>query len=128
MSSSQNEKYALSFCEVTRLSENVYEAVEFEDAVINEQCAVESWDFWEQLRTEPFGLLVRCNEEPLSFLGSKKIGGHPLQEKTALLLNSASQREKVGVVMDIKKEVGIPIRHRVFFDEKTALEWLAESA
>jgi len=77
-----------------------------------------------QLRTEPFGLLVICSELPLSFLGAQKIGDHPLQQKTALLLNKVSQEKKIADAMDIKEVIGTPIRHKVFYNKAKALEWL----
>jgi len=95
--------YSLSFCEITQLSENIFEAVENEDVVIDGQCVMEAWNFWNQLRTEPFGLLVICSELPLSFLGAQKIGDHPLQQKTALLLNKVSQERKLPMQWILRK-------------------------
>ncbi len=120
-------KYSLSFCEITQLSESVFEAVEHEDMVIDGPCAVESWNFWNKLRTEPFGLLVHCNELPLSFVGAQKIGDHPLQKLTALVLKKPEQEEKIGLVMDIKEEIGTPIDFKVFYDREEALTWLEEN-
>jgi len=117
--------YSLSFCEITQLSENIFEAIENEDVVIDGKCVMEAWNFWNQLRTEPFGLLVQCSELPLSFLGAQKIGDHPLQQKTALLLKCTTQEEKIEQVMDIKEIIGIPIQYKVFYDRVKALEWLA---
>jgi hypothetical protein len=120
-------KYSLSFCEIIQLSKNIFEAIENEDVVIDGQCALESWNFWNQLRIEPFGLLVHCSELPLSFLGAQKIGDHPLQKKTALLLKKASQEKKIDQAMDIKEVIGTPIRHKVFYDREKALKWLESS-
>jgi hypothetical protein len=124
---SHDMKYSLSFCEIIQLSENIFEAIENEDVVIDGQCVTESWNFWNQLRTEPFGLLVHCSEIPLSFLGAQKIGNHPLQQKTALLLRKVSQEEKIAQVMDIKEVIGTPIRHQIFYDREQALEWLKDA-
>lgn len=119
-------KYSLSFCEITQLSENIFEAIENEDVTIDGTCVMESWNFWNTLRTEPFGLLVHCSEIPLSFLGAQKIGDHPLQQKTALLLRKVSQEKKIEHVMDVKETIGTPIRYKIFYEREKALEWLSD--
>ncbi len=119
--------YSLSFCEIKQLSENVFEAIEHEDVVIDGPCVTESWNFWNKLRTEPFGLLVHCSDLPLSFVGAQKIGDHPLQLCTALLLKNEDQKEKIDLVMDIKQEIGTPIHHKLFYDRPEALKWLEEN-
>jgi len=81
-------KYKLSFCEIEQLSDNIFEVTINEGATIDETCAEEARIFWHDLRKEPYGLLVNNkNRFSYSFMGSQKIGEHPLERKTAVLVD-----------------------------------------
>ena len=86
-------KYSLSFCNILQLSDSTYEVFEHEHVVIDKKCADESWEFWDGLRTEPFNLLVHCNEVPLSFRGAQEIGMHPLHRRIALYIKNPRQEQ-----------------------------------
>ena len=118
-------KYSLSFCDVYQISDDIFETIDKEGIEIDNNCAEESWDFWDKLRKEPFGLLVNCkNSFSLSFNGDQKIGCHPLQQKTAILVNNSNQRKQIDVMMEIKKSVGHPYHHKVFSEREEAIKWL----
>jgi hypothetical protein len=82
-------KYQLSYCDIEQLSDNVFETIAKKGITLDKKCADESWIFWQHLRDKPFGLLINC-EIPFhySFEGAREIGKHPLQQKTAILLNN----------------------------------------
>ncbi|MCF8057044.1 MAG: hypothetical protein K9K37_10445 [Desulfocapsa sp.] len=117
-------KYSLSFCNITQITDNIFEVFENKNVTIDKECADESWKFWDELRTEPFSLLVHCSEIPLSFQGAQEIGRHPLHQKVALFIDTPGQEQKLEVVMDVKKMIGTPLRYNVFYDREKAMEWL----
>ena len=121
-------KYSLSFCDVYQIADDIYETIDKEGATIDQKCAEESWNFWNDLRKEPFALLVNCkNSFSFSFEGAQQIGKHPLQNKTAFLIHDASQRMEIESAMEIKKTVGHPYYYKVFSERDEALKWLGFS-
>ena len=120
-------KYKLSFCKIKQLSENIFETIADVDIVLDKNCADESWAFWNNLRDRPFGLLVNCqNRHSHSFEGSRDIGTHPLQQKTAILLNNPEQEREMKTAMEIKRIVGKEISHQFFSNEAKAIKWLSD--
>jgi hypothetical protein len=118
-------KHSLSFCDVFQISENVFEAVAKEGVIIDKKCSEEAWNFWDTLRNEPFGLLV--NHETSfshSFEGSRDIGRHPLQNKTALLTYNNKQEQEFKMALKIIKITGRHSPHKIFNDREKAIEWL----
>ena len=52
--------YSLSFCDVYQITTDIFETIDREGVTIDDKCAEESWNFWNDLRKEPFALLVNC--------------------------------------------------------------------
>lgn len=120
-------KHHLSFCIIEQLSHNVFETIAIKNAVINKNCADESWIFWHHLRDKPFGLLVNCqNPYSHSFEGSREIGKHPFQQKTAILMNNNKLILEMKTTMEIKKSTGDGSPHQFFSDRNEAIKWLSD--
>lgn len=115
-------RYKLSFCEVEQLSENVFEVTVNEGVTIDEKCAKEAELFWQKTRTEPFGILLNNNNNfSFSFLGSKKIGEHALEQKTAVLVSDSTSKDQMSTVHALKK---FPPNRKAFTDREEAIKWL----
>ena len=120
-------KYHLSFCDIEQLSHNVFETIAKNGIVLDKDCANESWIFWQHLRDKPFGLLVNCqNSYSHSFEGSRQIGRHPLQQKTAILLNNDALEAEMKTVIEIKKMTENYTQHQIFSDRDEAIKWLSD--
>ena len=120
-------KHHLSFCNIEQLSHNVFETVAKKNTVIDKNCANESWIFWHHLRDKPFGLLVNCqNLYSHSFEGSREIGKHPLQQKTAILLNNNELKTELETTIEIKQSTGDDTPHQFFTDRNEAIKWLSD--
>jgi len=118
-------KYKLSFCEIEQLSDNIFEVTINAGAVIDEKCAEEAQIFWNDLRTEPYGLLVNNkNRFSYSFMGSQKIGEHSLERKTAVLVDDPISKDQMSMVLDLKKMTGTIENRRVFQNRAEAMKWL----
>ena len=118
-------KYKLSFCEITQLSDNIFEVTINDDAIIDEKCAEEARIFWHDLRKEPYGLLVdNKNLFSYSFMGAQKIGDHPLERKTAVLIGDPISKNQMLTVLDLKKMTGNVENRKVFQDKDEAIKWL----
>ncbi|MBU0484943.1 MAG: hypothetical protein KKB30_10570 [Proteobacteria bacterium] len=118
-------KYSLSYCDITKISENIFEVVSKEGIVIDKNCAEEAWHFWDGLRKEPFGLLVNTqNSFSHSFEGARDIGLHPLQKKTALLSCNDKQETEFKTALQIKQVTGHNASHKTFRNRNEAIEWL----
>ena len=119
-------KYKLSFCEIEQLSDNIYEVTINEGAVINENCAKEAERFWHDLRKTPYDLLVNNkNCFSYSFMGARKIGSHPLERKTAVLIDDERpKKEEMSMVINLKKMEENVENRKVFHDRDEAIEWL----
>lgn len=118
-------KHKLSFCEIEQLADNIFEVTVNEDAIIDETCADEAKIFWRNLRTEPYGLLVNNkNHFSYSFMGSQKIGEHPLERKTAVLVDNPATKDQMSMVLALKKMFGTADNRQVFQDRDEALQWL----
>ena len=101
-------KYKLSFCEIEQLSDSIFEVTINEGAIIDEKCAEEARIFWHDLRKESYGLLVNNkNRFSYSFMGSQKIGEHPLERKTSVLIDDNLSKSQMSTVLDLKKMVNI---------------------
>lgn len=121
-------KYRLSFCEIEQLSDNMFEVTINENAVIDAKCAEEARIFWHALRKEPYVLLVNNkNRFSYSFMGAQKIGAHPLERKTAVLIDNDISKDQMSVVMDLKKMAGNAENRKIFQNRDEAIQWL-ESA
>lgn len=118
-------KHKLSFCEIEQLSENIFEVTINEGAMIDEKCADEAMEFWHDLRTEPYVLLVNNkNQFSYSFMGSQKIGEHSLERKTAILIDNTISDDQISTVLDLKKMFGNIENKKVFQERDEAIEWL----
>lgn len=118
-------KYKLSFCEIEQLSANIFEVTINDGATIDEKCAEEAEIFWKNLRKEPYGLLVNNkNRFSYSFMGAQRIGEHPLERKTAILINSPLSENQISTVMDLKQIGGTVHSKSVFRDREEAIKWL----
>ena len=118
-------KYQLSFCEIEQLSDNIFEVTINAGAIIDEKCAEDSEIFWHDLRTEPYGLLVNNkNRFSYSFMGSKKIGEHSLERKTAVLVDDPISKGQMATVLDLKKMFGNATNRKVFHNRNEAIQWL----
>ena len=121
-------EYSLSFCNIYQIADDIFETIDKEDVIIDHKCAEESWNFWNELRKEPFALLVNCkNSFSFSFEGAQHIGKHPFQKKTAFLIEDASQRKKLELAMEIKEKVGHSYDYKVYSDREEAIKWLSLS-
>lgn len=117
--------YRLSFCEIEQLSDSMFEVTINEDVVIDAQCAEEARLFWHNLRKEPYALLVNnTNRFSYSFMGAQKIGAHPLERKTAVLIDNDISKDQMSVVMDLKKMTGNAGNRKVFQNRDEAIKWL----
>ena len=120
-------KYRLSFCEIEQLSDDIFEVSINEGAVIDENSAEEARDFWHELRTEPYRLLVNNkNKFSYSFLGAQRIGEHSLEERTAVIVDESALNIYKSTVLRLKKMAGNPENRRVFGDRDAAIKWLEE--
>lgn len=118
-------KYQLSFCEIEQLSDNIYEATINEGAIIDEDCANEAREFWFNLRAEPYNLLVNDqNRFSYSFAGSQKIGEHPLERKTAILVDNPVAKSQASTVLELKKLFGNAENKKIFHKRDEAIAWL----
>jgi hypothetical protein len=118
-------KYKLSFCEIEQLSDSIFEVTINEGAIIDEKCAEEARIFWHDLRKESYGLLVNNkNRFSYSFMGSQKIGEHPLERKTSVLIDDNLSKSQMSTVLDLKKMAGNVENRRVFQDRDEAIQWL----
>lgn len=117
--------FSLSFCDITQISDNIFEVIDKEGVLIDKKCVDEVSKFWTELRQEPFGLLVNCqNSFSLSFEGACEIWIHPLQQNTAILVTNNKQDTAIKTVLAIKKALGVSYHHKVFYDRKSPIEWL----
>ncbi len=120
-------KYRLSFCEIEQLSDDIFAVSINEGAVIDENSAEEARDFWHELRTEPYRLLVNNkNKFSYSFLGAQRIGEHSLEERTAVIVDESALNIYKSTVLRLKKMAGNPENRRVFGDRDAAIKWLEE--
>lgn len=118
-------KHKLSFCEIEQLSDNLFEVTINEGGMIDEKCAEEAMEFWHNLRTEPYVLLVNNkNQFSYSFMGSQKIGEHSLEKKTAVLIDNALSENQMSTVLDLKKMFGNFANIKVFQERDEAIKWL----
>jgi len=118
-------KYKLSFCEIEQLSDNIFEVTIKEVVIIDEKCAEEAQIFWHNLRKEPYGLLVNNkNRFSYSFMGAQKIGDHPLEQKTAVLIDDKISKNQMSTVIELKKMAGNAENRKVFQDRDEAIKWL----
>ena len=117
----------MSFCKIEQLSDNIFEVTINAGAIINETCAEEAQRFWHDLRTEPYGLLVNNkNWFIYSFMGSQKIGEHPLERKTAVLVDDPVTESQILTVLELKKMFGNVINRKIFHDRDEAIKWLGK--
>lgn len=120
--------YKLSFCEIEQLSKNIFEVTVNEGAIIDENCAEEARIFWHGLRKEPYRLLVNNkNRFSYSFSGSQNIGDHPLEQKTAVIIDDQISKNQMSMVMDLKNLAGNAENRKVFQDRDEAIKWLETS-
>jgi len=122
-------KYQTSFSEIVQLSENVFETVVKEGTMLDKKCADEVWNFWNDLRDKPFGLLVNCkNKYTRSFEGTMEVGKHILQQKTAYFCNADDNysKEQLKTTLQIIKLTDPSGNHKVFTDRDKALNWLSD--
>ena len=118
-------KHRLSFCEIEQLSDNVFEVTINENSVIDAKCAEEARVFWHNFRKEPYNLLVNnTNRFSYSFMGAQKIGDHPLERKTAVIIDNDISKDQMSVVMDLKKMAGNAENRKIFQDRDEAIQWL----
>jgi len=122
-------KHQLSFCEIEQISENIFEKIPKEDAVVDKNCLEESWTLWDKLRVEPFSLLLNCkNQYRYSYEGSRDLGKHSLLQKIAILCNDEDYESKrqLQLMLQIKKMSAHYWNHKIFSDRKKAIKWLSK--
>jgi hypothetical protein len=120
-------KHHLSFCDIEQLSHNVFETTAKNGITLDKKCADESWIFWQHVRDKPFGLLINCKIAfHYSFEGAREIGKHPLQQKTAILLNNDELDTEMKMTIDIKNSTGDDTPRQFFSNRNEAIEWLSE--
>jgi hypothetical protein len=120
-------KYRLSFCEIEQLSVNIFETTPKEGIVLDRKCVDEVWNHWDKIRDKPFGLLVNYkNSYTHSVEGSRYVGKHPLQRKTAILCTKPELKKEIQKAIKIKKMDGNYIYHQVFSDRDEAIKWLSD--
>ena len=120
-------KHQLSFCEIEQLSSNVFEIISKNGIIFDENCTNEISIFWHYSRNKPFGLLINCqNQNSRPFEASREIGKHPLQQKTAILLNYADLENKMEISAEIKKLIEDYTQHQFFSDRDKAIKWLSD--
>ena len=118
-------KYQLSFCEIEQLSDHIFEVTINDGAIIDEKCAEEAQMFWHNIIKDPYGLLVNNkNRFSYSFIGSQKIGDHPLERKTAVLIDGPISKNQMSTVIDLKKMAGNAENRKLFQDRNEAIKWL----
>ena len=121
-------KYKLSFCEIEQLSDNIFEVTVNEGSIIDNDCSEEALIFWKKLRTKPYRLLVNNkNRFSYSFVGGRNIGAHPLEERTAILLDDESLNTYNDTVKKIKSLEGDWGHKKNFQDREEAIKWLETS-
>jgi len=119
-------KYQLTFCDIEQLSDNVFEGIPKEGVKLDRNCFDEYRNFWEKLQDKPFGLLINCEKPFLfSFEGSKNASPHPLQQKTAILLNTNKLKENIKAAVKIKKLIENNTTIEFFTDREEAILWLS---
>lgn len=90
-----------------QISDNIFEVIDREGIIIDEKRAEEAWKFWNELRAEPFGVLVNCeNSFSISFEGAQEIAKHPLQRKRAVIVDNFRQEQQIKTTMKIKEVLG----------------------
>jgi len=95
-------KYQLSFCEIEQLSDDIFEVTINAGVTIDEKCAEEARTFWHELRTKPYRLLVNNkNQFSYSFMGAHTIGEHPLEQKTAVLVDDPISKVQMSMVSNL---------------------------
>ncbi len=120
-------KYKLTNCEIKQLSDNIFEATPREGIVVDKNCVEECGELWNYLRDKPFGLLINCqNQYRHSYSGSREMGKHPLQKKTAILCNNAEQEVEMKTIIEIKKLTENSFNHNFFSDRDKAIKWLSD--
>jgi hypothetical protein len=120
-------RHHLSFCDIEQLSDNVFETIAKNGITLDKKCADENWIFWQHVRDKPFGLLINCKIAfHYSFEGAREIGKHPLQQKTAILLNNDELDTEMKMAIDIKNSTGDDTLHQFFSNRNEAIEWLSE--
>jgi hypothetical protein len=122
-------KYQLTNCEIEQLSNNVFQTTPKEGIVVDKKCVSECWALWDDIRDEPFGLLINCkNSFSLSFEGRWKISKHPLQQKTAIFCDNIVELEtKFRTTAQIKENMGHSWdNYRMFSSRDHAIKWLSD--
>jgi len=57
-------------------------------------------------------------------MGSQKIGDHPLERKTAIIICDPISKNQITTVMDLKKMAGNVENRKVFQERDEAIKWL----
>jgi len=57
-------------------------------------------------------------------MGAQKIGDHPLEQKTAVLIDDKISKNQMSTVIELKKMAGNAENRKVFQDRDEAIKWL----
>ena len=122
-------KYQLSYGEIEQLADNIFEITPKKGIIVYKNIIDEGRDFWNNLRDNPFGLLINCkNKFSRSFEGSRDMGKYPLQQKTAFLFgkDDTESTKQLETTLEIKQMSGVFFYHKVFSDRDEAVKWLSD--
>lgn len=122
-------KYQLTNCEIEQLLDNVFQTTPKEGIVVDKKCVSECWTLWDEIRDEPFGLLINCkNSFSLSFEGRRDISKHPLQQKTAIFCDNIVELErKFRTTAQLGETMGHSLDNcKMFSSRDYAIKWLSD--
>ena len=122
-------KHQLSNCEIEQFSDNIYEATPKEGIVVDQKCLREWWNFYDEQREKPFGLLINStNIFSFSREGARDMGQHPLQRKTAIFCDKSDydSRKYFRLVLQMKEISSHSMNHKLFYDREEAIKWLSD--
>ena len=120
-------EYCLSFCKIIQISDHLFEIFVDEGINVDGNCAREELEFWTELRTEPFDLLLNCTKSfSYDFAGATEIGKSPLQRRLAVLVYNNIQYSSNSMAIEINR-IQMPKKIvQIFSDRESAIAWLDE--
>lgn len=120
-------EHQLSFCKIKEIEPDIFEIIVNEGATVDARCAREELDFWTNLRTTPFSILLDCTTSfAYDFEGASEIGKCPLQKKIAVVTYSNLQYSSNSMAIQISL-IKMPEKvARVYHTRTDALNWLRE--
>jgi hypothetical protein len=121
------EEYTLTFCKLIKHNESLLEVILNEGTHLNIYHANEANDILNRIFKEPYGVLVDIRNDVMSsFEGGVTIGNSKLEKRVALLIRRKNTENTVRCIMLMQKE-GFPEKElKIFYDRKSAINWLEE--